>query len=533
MGKPTGFLEFDRQSEGYEAVETRLKHYREFVPRLGDDQAKVQGARCMDCGIPFCNNGCPVNNNIPDFNDAVYRGDWRAAMDTLHSTNNFPEMTGRVCPAPCESACTLGINADPVGIKSLERAIIDRAGENGWVVPQPPKTRTGKQVAVVGSGPAGLACAQQLARAGHDVMVFEKNDRIGGLLRYGIPDFKLDKRVIDWRLAQMQEEGVIFRTRTLVGGPLPAGVASDAVRTLSADVVLRDFDAVVLAGGAEAPRDLPVPGRELSGVHFALEFLIPQNREVAGGRKNILNVKGKHVVVIGGGDTGSDCVGTSNRHGAASVTQIELMPRAGGRKNILNVKGKHVVVIGGGDTGSDCVGTSNRHGAASVTQIELMPRPPEQEDKPLVWPYWPNKLRTSTSHKEGCTRDWSVATKAFVGENGKLKSLKCVRLDWSGGKMKEIPGSEFEIKADFAFLAMGFTNPVASMLDAFGVAKDARGNAAATTDGEGCYATSVAKVFAAGDMRRGQSLVVWAIREGRQCARAVDEFLMGASTLPR
>ena len=486
MGKPTGFLEFDRQSEGYEAVETRLKHYREFVPRLGDDQAKVQGARCMDCGIPFCNNGCPVNNNIPDFNDAVYRGDWRAAMDTLHSTNNFPEMTGRVCPAPCESACTLGINADPVGIKSLERAIIDRAGENGWVVPQPPKTRTGKQVAVVGSGPAGLACAQQLARAGHDVMVFEKNDRIGGLLRYGIPDFKLDKRVIDWRLAQMQEEGVIFRTRTLVGGPLPAGVASDAVRTLSADVVLRDFDAVVLAGGAEAPRDLPVPGRELSGVHFALEFLIPQNREVAGGRKNILNVKGKHVVVIGGGDTGSDCVGTSNRHGAASVTQIELMPR-----------------------------------------------PPEQEDKPLVWPYWPNKLRTSTSHKEGCTRDWSVATKAFVGENGKLKSLKCVRLDWSGGKMKEIPGSEFEIKADFAFLAMGFTNPVASMLDAFGVAKDARGNAAATTDGEGCYATSVAKVFAAGDMRRGQSLVVWAIREGRQCARAVDEFLMGASTLPR
>ena len=490
MGKPTGFLEFDRQSEGYEAVETRLKHFREFVPRLGDDQAKVQGARCMDCGIPFCNSGCPVNNNIPDFNDAVYRGEWRAAIEILHSTNNFPEMTGRICPAPCEAACTLGINADPVGIKSLERAIIDRAGENGWVVPQPSATRTGKQVAVVGSGPAGLACAQQLARVGHDVTVFEKNDRIGGLLRYGIPDFKLDKRVIDWRLAQMQEEGVIFRTRTLVGGPLPVGVASDAVRTLSADAVLRDFDAVVLAGGAEAPRDLTVPGRDLAGVHFALEFLIPQNREVAGGRKNIINVKGKHVVVIGGGDTGSDCVGTSNRHGAASITQFELMPK-----------------------------------------------PPVQEDKPLVWPYWPTRLRTSSSHVEGCSRDWSIATKAFVGDRdgkgGKLKALKCVRLDWSGGKMKEIPGSEFEVKADYAFLAMGFTNPVASILDAFGVAKDARGNASATTDGEGCYATSVAKVFAAGDMRRGQSLVVWAIREGRQCARAVDEFLMGASTLPR
>ncbi len=483
MGKPTGFLEFERQSEGYEPVESRLKHYREFAPRLADDQAKVQGARCMDCGIPFCNNGCPVNNNIPDFNDAVYRGDWRAASDILHSTNNFPEMTGRICPAPCEAACTLGINADPVGIKSLERAIIDKAGENGWVVPQPATTRTGKKVAIVGSGPAGLACAQQLARVGHAVTVFEKNDRIGGLLRYGIPDFKLDKRLIDWRMAQLHAEGVSFRTRTLIGDGLPAGVVSDAVRTLSAASVLGDFDAVVLAGGAETPRDLPVPGRDLAGVHYALEFLIPQNREVAGGRKNAINVRGKHVVVIGGGDTGSDCVGTSNRHGAAAITQIELMPR-----------------------------------------------PPEQEDKPLVWPYWPNRLRTSSSHLEGCSRDWSIATKEFIGEQGRLKALKCVRLDWSDGKMKEVPGSEFEMQADFAFLAMGFTSPAGGVLDAFGVTKDARGNAQATTDD---YATSVPRVFAAGDMRRGQSLVVWAIREGRQCARAVDAFLMGASTLPR
>jgi glutamate synthase (NADPH/NADH) small chain len=486
MGKPTGFLEFERLSEAYEPVDKRLKHYHEFVARLADADAKVQGARCMDCGIPFCNNGCPVNNNIPDFNDAAYRGNWREAIEILHSTNNFPEMTGRICPAPCEAACTLGINAEPVGIKSLERAIIDKAGENGWVVPQPPAKKTGRKVAVVGSGPAGLACAQQLARAGHDVTVFEKNDRVGGLLRYGIPDFKLDKRLIDWRMAQIQEEGVTFRTRTLIGSELPEGVASDAVRRIDPKELMKDFDAVVLAGGSETPRDLPIPGRDLEGVHFALEFLIPQNREVAGGRKNVINAAGRHVVVIGGGDTGSDCVGTSNRQGAASVTQFELLPR-----------------------------------------------PPEQEDKPLVWPYWPIKLRTSSSHHEGCSRDWSVATKAFVGDKGKLQALRCVRLEWKNGKMSEVPGSEFTVKADLVFLAMGFVSPVGGVLDAFGVAKDARGNAQAATDGAGCYQTSVDKVFAAGDMRRGQSLVVWAIREGRQCARAVDEFLMGSSTLPR
>ncbi len=486
MGKPTGFLEFERQAEAYAPVEERLKNYREFVARLSDDQAKIQGARCMDCGIPFCNNGCPVNNNIPDFNDAVYRGNWREAIEILHSTNNFPEMTGRICPAPCEAACTLGINAEPVGIKSLEHAIIDKAGENGWVVPMIATKKTGRKVAIVGSGPAGLACAQQLARAGHDVTVFEKNDRIGGLLRYGIPDFKLDKRLVDWRLAQLEAEGVRFVTRTLVGSDMPKGVANDATKVVAPEKLMTDFDAVVLAGGAETPRDLPIPGRELAGVHFALEFLIPQNKEVAGGRKNPISAKGRHVVVIGGGDTGSDCVGTSNRHGAASVTQIELLPK-----------------------------------------------PPEQENKPLVWPYWPTRLRTSSSHEEGCRREWSVVTKEFIGENGKLKALKCARLDWSGGKMTEIPGSEFEIKADLAFLAMGFTQPVASVLDGFGVARDARGNAAATTDGKGCYATNVPRVFAAGDMRRGQSLVVWAIREGRQCARAVDEFLMGSSVLPR
>jgi len=486
MGKPTGFLEFERLSEAYEPVVKRLKHYHEFVARLTDADAKVQAARCMDCGIPFCNNGCPVNNNIPDFNDAVYRGNWREAIEILHSTNNFPEMTGRICPAPCESACTLGINAEPVGIKSLERAIIDKAGENGWVVPQPPAKKTGRKVAVVGSGPAGLACAQQLARAGHDVTVFEKNDRVGGLLRYGIPDFKLDKRLIDWRMAQIQEEGVTFRTRTLIGSELPGGIASDAVRRIDPKELMKDFDAVVLAGGSETPRDLPIPGRDLEGVHFALEFLIPQNREVAGGRKNVINAAGRHVVVIGGGDTGSDCVGTSNRQGAASVTQFELLPR-----------------------------------------------PPEQENKPLVWPYWPMKLRTSSSHEEGCSRDWSVATKEFIGEKGKLKALKVVRLEWKDGRMAEIPGSEFIVKADLVFLAMGFVSPVGGVLDAFGVDKDARGNAKAGTDGEGCYRTNADKVFTAGDMRRGQSLVVWAIREGRQCARAVDEFLMGSSTLPR
>ncbi|KAF0205787.1 MAG: glutamate synthase (NADPH/NADH) small [Gallionellaceae bacterium] len=487
MGKPTGFMEFQRVSEGYAPVEQRLKDYREFVAHLGDAEAKQQGARCMDCGIPFCNNGCPVNNIIPDWNDLVYRGNWKQALDVLQSTNNFPEVTGRICPAPCEAACTLNINNEAVGIKSIEHAIIDKGGENGWVVPQPAKKKSGKKVAVVGSGPAGLATAQQLARAGHTVTVFEKNSRIGGLMRYGIPDFKLDKRLIDWRMAQLAAEGVEFRTNVFVGKELPGkGIANDAITNINPKDLQNKFDAVILAGGAEQPRDLPIPGRELKGVHYALEFLIPQNKEVAGDAKNQINVNGKHVVVIGGGDTGSDCVGTSNRHGAASVTQIEVMPRA-----------------------------------------------PDQENKSLTWPYWPLKLRTSSSHDEGCVRDWAIATKEFVGENGVLKSIKAVRIEFKDGKMVEVPGSEFELKADFVFLAMGFTNPLAQVLDAFGVEKDARGNAKADTEGTTCYQTNVKKVFAAGDMRRGQSLVVWAIREGRQAARAVDEYLMGSSVLPR
>ncbi|MBZ0125305.1 MAG: glutamate synthase subunit beta [Rhodocyclaceae bacterium] len=487
MGKPTGFMEFKRLSEAYEAKDERVQNYREFVHHLTDEQAAQQGARCMDCGIPFCSNGCPVNNVIPDWNDLVYRGNWKQAIEALHSTNNFPEVTSRVCPAPCEAACTLNINDDAVGIKSIERAIIDKAGENGWVLPQPPAKKTGRKVAVVGSGPAGLAAAQQLARVGHDVTVFEKNSRIGGLMRYGIPDFKLDKRLVDWRMAQLEAEGVKFTTGMMVTkAALPHGVANDAAKTIEAAKLIKDFDAVVLAGGAEHPRDLPIPGRDLAGVHFALEFLIPQNKEVAGDRKNPISAAGKHVVVIGGGDTGSDCVGTSNRHGAASVTQFELLPQ-----------------------------------------------PPKQENGTLTWPYWPLKLRTSSSHEEGCSRDWSIATKEFIGENGKLKALKVVRLEWKDGKMSEIPGSEFIVKADLVFLAMGFVSPVGGVLEAFGVDKDARGNARATTDGDECYQTNVGKVFADGDMRRGQSLIVWAIREGRQCARAVDEFLMGSSTLPR
>jgi glutamate synthase (NADPH/NADH) small chain len=487
MGKPTGFMEFQRVSEGYAPVEQRVKTYHEFVAHLTDAEAKQQGARCMDCGIPFCNNGCPVNNIIPDWNDLVYRGNWKEALEVLHSTNNFPEVTGRICPAPCEAACTLNINNDAVGIKSIEHAIIDKGGENGWVVPQPAKKKTGKKIAVIGSGPAGLAAAQQLARVGHAVTVFEKNSRIGGLLRYGIPDFKLDKRLIDWRMAQLAAEGVKFQTNTFVGKEAPGkGVANDAKKTVSPKELQKEFDAVILAGGSEQPRDLPVPGRELQGVHYALEFLIPQNKEIAGEAKNPIHASGKHVVVIGGGDTGSDCVGTSNRHGAASVTQIEVMPRA-----------------------------------------------PDQENKPMTWPNWPLKLRTSSSHEEGCERDWAISTKEFVGENGVLKAIKAVRVEFKDGKMVEVAGSEFEIKADLVFLAMGFTNPLAQVLDAFGVEKDARGNAKATTDGAGCYQTNVKKVFVAGDMRRGQSLVVWAIREGRQAARAVDELLMGSSVLPR
>jgi len=475
MGKVTGFMEFERLAEENLPVKDRVKNYKEFVLHLTDDQAKQQGARCMDCGIPFCTTGCPINNIIPDWNDLVYHQDWRSAIDVLHSTNNFPDFTGRICPAPCEAACTLNINNDAVGIKSIEHAIIDKAWENGWVTPQINPNKTGKHIAVVGSGPAGLAAAQQLARAGHAVTVFEKNDRIGGLLRYGIPDFKLDKSNIDRRIAQMEAEGVTFKVNQNVG------------ENVNAADLERDFDAVILAGGAELPRDLPVPGRELDGVHFAMDFLTPNNKMVAG----------------------------------------DTVP------NQIKATGKHVVVIGGGDTGSDCVGTSNRHGAASVTQFELMPQPPEKENKALVWPNWPLKMRTSSSHEEGADRDWSITTKELIGENGKLTALKGARVEWKDGKMVEVPGSEFTIKADLVFLAMGFVSPVQKVLDAFGVEKDNRGNAKATTDGEGCYKTSKAKVFAAGDIRRGQSLVVWAIREGRQCAREVDAFLMGSSTLPR
>ncbi len=492
MGKPTGFLEETRVNESTLPVESRVKNYEEFVVTHSDEEASRQGSRCMDCGIPFCQNGCPVNNIIPDWNDLVYRKNWQLALQTLHSTNNFPEFTGRICPAPCEASCTLNINDSAVAIKSIEHAIVDKGWSEGWIAPQPAQHKSGKRVAVVGSGPAGLACAQQLARAGHDVVVFEKNDRIGGLLRYGIPDFKMEKSHIDRRITQMESEGVEFRTSTCVGS---LGKQIPGVNNLSQNVVthgelLSDFDAVALTGGSEVPRDLPVPGRDLNGVHYAMEFLPQQNRVVAG----------------------------------------DLLD------NQIMATGKHVVVIGGGDTGSDCVGTSNRHGAASVTQFELMPMPPEEEDRPLTWPDWPIKLRTSSSHDEGCERDWSVTTKRFEGSNGKVEKLIAARVEWSRNpdgrmEMKEIPDSEFEIKADLVLLAMGFVNPVhEGVVTEMGVALDARGNVQANTDE---YKTSKDKVFVAGDMRRGQSLVVWAIREGRQCARSIDEFLMGASELPR
>jgi len=477
MGKPTGFMEISRKDRKYRPIEERIHNYREFVISLTDEEAGKQGARCMDCGIPYCHNGCPINNIIPDWNDLVYQNKWQEALEVLHSTNNFPEFTGRICPAPCEAACTLNLNDQPVTIKSIECSIIDKGWENGWIKPQTPKHRSGKRVAIVGSGPAGLACAQQLARAGHAVVVFEKNDRIGGLLRYGIPDFKMEKHIIDRRIAQMQAEGVTFRPNSHIGNNVPA------------QTLLDKYDAVVLAGGSEKPRDLPIPGRELNGVHFAMEFLPQQNKRNAG-------------------DT---------------------------LQNGITATDQHVLVIGGGDTGSDCIGTSIRQGAAHVTQIEILPKPPEKENKGLTWPLWPNKQRTSSSQEEGCDRDYSVSTKSFEGENGVVKQANCVRVEWKneGGRwvMSEIPGSEFTIKADRVFLAMGFVHPVQDgLLKDLGVDLDERGNVKADT---ASYQTSLPKVFTAGDMRRGQSLVVWAIREGRQAARAVDEFLMGTSDLPR
>ncbi|CAA7615238.1 glutamate synthase subunit beta [Magnetospirillum sp. UT-4] len=471
MGKATGFKEFPRQTPGYEAPAERVKHYREFTLPLAEADLNKQGARCMDCGIPFCHQGCPVNNIIPDWNDLVYRNRWKDAIEVLHSTNNFPEFTGRVCPAPCEASCTLNLEESPVAIKTVEHAVIERAWAEGWIVPEPPKARTGKRVAVIGAGPAGLAAAQQLCRAGHQVTLYEKNAFAGGLLRYGIPDFKLDKAVIERRVAQMKAEGVEFRMGAHVGVSVPVS-----------EVLA--YDAVVLSGGSEKPRDLPVPGRDLDGVHFAMDFLAQQNRRVSG--------EG----VMGGAD--------------------------------ILAMGKKVVVIGGGDTGADCVGTSNRQGAAAVVQIEIMPRPPEKEDKLATWPLWPNKLRSSSSHDEGCERRWSVATQSFTGEGGKVKALNCVQVD---GKFQPVPGTEFTLEADLVLLAMGFVHPVhEGLIDGLGVEKDGRGNVKADTEG---YRTSNPKVFACGDMRRGQSLVVWAIREGRQAARAVDAFLMGASDLPQ
>ena len=483
MGLVTGFLEIERKERPYEKVEARLKTWKEFILPLPPAEVSKQGARCMDCGIPFCHSGCPVNNLIPDWNELVRRDRWRDALEMLHSTNNFPEFTGRICPAPCEASCTLNIDDNPVTIKSIECAIVDRGWQEGWILPLVPAKKTGKRVAVVGSGPAGLACAQQLARAGHGVTLFEKADRAGGLLRYGIPDFKMEKHLIDRRMRQMQAEGVAFRTNVEVGV------------TVSMDMLLADYDAVVLSGGAEAPRDLPVPGRALDGIHFAMDFLVQQNRRVAGDPESKAAPDGT-----------------------------------------LSAKGKHVVVIGGGDTGSDCVGTSNRHGAASVTQFEILPQPPAKENKLLVWPDWPMKLRTSSSHQEGCERDWSVQTRRAIGEGGKITQLECVRVEWQlgdGGQMKlvDVPGSEFTLKADMVLLAMGFVGPKkAGLVEQSGVELDARGNVKAPLTN---YQTSKAKIFSCGDMRRGQSLVVWAIREGRQCARGVDAFLMGSSELPR
>jgi len=483
MGKPTGFLEIERHDRGYEKPAERLKTWREFVKPLPTAEVSQQAARCMDCGIPFCHQGCPVNNQIPDWNNLVYRDQWKVALDNLHSTNNFPEFTGRICPAPCEASCTLNIVESPVTIKSIECEIIDRGWREGWIAPQVPEAKTGKTVAVVGSGPAGLAASQQLARAGHAVTLFEKNDRIGGLLRYGIPDFKMEKPLIDRRVEQMRAEGVSFKPGVEVGV------------TVTVDSLLSQFDAVVLSGGAELPRDLDLPEHEFAGVHFAMDFLTQQNKRVAG-----------------------DDEWTAAPAGAISA------------------KDKHVVVIGGGDTGSDCIGTSNRQGAASVTQLEIMPQPPERENKALTWPNWPLKFRTSSSQEEGCERDWAVLAKRAIGVDGRITALECVRVEWGKGadgrmRMQEVDGSAFELKADLVLLAMGFLGPRPEpLLSQAGVDLDPRGNVRADTDS---YRTSVPRIFSCGDMRRGQSLVVWAIREGRQCARSVDAFLMGETRLPR
>ncbi len=472
MGKVTGFLEIDRQERPYAPVPERVRHYREFVEPLSEKETRDQAARCMDCGIPYCQQGCPVNNQIPDWNDLVYREHWEAAIRNLHSTNNFPEFTGRICPAPCEASCTLNLEDNPVTIKTIECAIIDRAWEQGWVKPEPPATRTAKKIAVIGSGPAGLAAAQQLARVGHEVHVYEKHAKAGGLLRYGIPDFKMEKHHVDRRVEQMQAEGVLFHYGAHIGVNVPV------------EAIVKEYDALVLAGGAEKARDLPIPGRDLDGIHFAMDFLPQQNRRV----------------------------GNEPQEGV---------------KPIL-ASGKHVIVIGGGDTGSDCIGISTRQGALSITQLEIMPQPPEHENKLLTWPDWPLKLRTSSSQEEGVEREFSVMTQKFTGENGHVKKLHCVHVD---DKMKPVPGSEFELNADLVLLAMGFVHPVhEGMLKSLGVVLDKRGNVEANTLK---YQTSIPKVFAAGDMRRGQSLVVWAIREGRQTARAVDEYLMGSTTLPR
>ena len=478
MGKPTGFLDYERRDRGYVPVAERVKNYQEFTHRLPDEELQKQGARCMDCGIPFCHNACPVNNLIPDWNDLVYEGDWREALRALHQTNNFPDVTGRVCPAPCEAACTINLIDAPVTIKTIEHAIVERGWEEGWVQPQIANHRTGKRIAVIGSGPAGLACAQQLARAGHAVSVYEKAARIGGLLRYGIPDFKMEKWVIDRRIAQMRAEGVEFHPNSHIGVNIPV------------ERMMEQYDALVIAIGSEDPRDLPVEGRGLEGIHYAMRYLGQQNRRVSGEK----------------------------------FTDEPIL-----------AQGKDVLVIGGGDTGSDCIGTANRQRARSVTQLEILPRPPDQEEKLVVWPNWPWKMRTSSSQEEGSNRDWAVGTKSFSGENGHVTGLDAVRVEWvsEGGRqvMREVAGSEFKIKADLVLLAMGFVHPVhPGLVETLGVKLDVRGNVEADTEK---YQTSNPKIFAAGDARRGQSLVVWAIREGRQCARAVDEYLMGESMLPR